>query len=254
MILPLDSRGRLKWDSSTSGGRKSLMPSSSVTDGVLVEEDPVKTTPLVARSLRPESRPRNAKKVLFAAAPVKAEEELRLAEMPVTGKVENNQEEAEDSLALLPGFSQVGDNVANKITFDDRCCRFQCFSCRTSMSPRKRSPKPAQHVSLLLLPAEEKEGVDFHYHGPHLVHSQFNLGNHAGYLLNSPNLVLLLLVQLAHMQLDSALQAARKSKCQMRRCQEQEVYYPKLRRQIPRMSPAEFPLRSHRPPLVLPLA
>ena len=179
------------------------MPSSSVTDGVLVEEDPVKTTPLVARSLRPESRPRNAKKVLFAAAPVKAE-------MPVTGKVENNQEEAEDSLALLPGFSQVGDNVANKITFDDRCCRFQCFSCRTSMSPRKRSPKPAQHVSLLLLPAEEKEGVDFHYHGPHLVHSQFNLGNHAGYLLNSPNLVLLLLVQLAHMQLDSALPVARK--------------------------------------------
>ena len=143
MILPLDSRGRLKWESSTSGGRKSLMPSSSVTDGVLVEEDPVKTTPLVARSLRPESRPRNAKKVLFAAAPAKAEKELQPADMPVTGKVENNQEEAEDSLALLPGFSQVGDNVAKKTNIDDRCCRFQCFSCRTSTSPRKVSPKQA---------------------------------------------------------------------------------------------------------------
>ena len=186
------------------------MPSSSVTDGVLVEEDPVKTTPLVARSLRPESRPRNAKKVLFAAAPAKAEKELQPADMPVTGKVENNQEEAEDSLALLPGFSQVGDNVTNKTIIDDRCCRFHCFSCRTSMSPRKRSRKQAQHVSPLLLPLEEREGVDFHYQGPHLAHSQFNPGNHAGYLLNSPNLVLLLLVQLAHMQLDSALQAARK--------------------------------------------
>ena len=85
------------------------MLSSSGAD-VLIEEETVKTTPLVARCLRPESRPRNAKKVLFAAAPAKKKEELRPAEVPVAGKVENNQEVAEDSLALLPGFSQVGGN------------------------------------------------------------------------------------------------------------------------------------------------
>ena len=65
MILPLDSKGRLKWDSSGSIGRKSIMPSSSGAGGVFKEEEPVKTTPLVARSLGPESRPRNAKKVLW---------------------------------------------------------------------------------------------------------------------------------------------------------------------------------------------
>ena len=98
--------GRLKWDSSGSGGRKSIIPSSSGA-AVLKEEEPVKTTPLVARSLGPEPRPRNAKKVLFAAAPDKAKEELRPVEVAVAGKVENNQEVAEDSLSMLPGLSQV---------------------------------------------------------------------------------------------------------------------------------------------------
>ena len=85
------------------------MPSPS-GNGVLVEEDPVQTTPLVARCLKPGSRPRNAKKVLFAAAPDK--EELWPAEVqPVAGEAEKNQEVAEDSLALLPGFSQVGMHV-----------------------------------------------------------------------------------------------------------------------------------------------
>ena len=85
------------------------MLSSSGAD-VLIEEETVETTPLVARSLRSKSKPRNAKKVLFAAAPDK--EELWPAEVqPVAGKAEKNQEVAEDSLALLPGFSQVGMHV-----------------------------------------------------------------------------------------------------------------------------------------------
>ena len=83
------------------------MPSSSGAGGVFKEEEPVKTTPLVARSLGPESRPRNAKKVLFAAAPDTAKVELHPVEVSVAGKVENNQEVFEDSLSMLPGFSQV---------------------------------------------------------------------------------------------------------------------------------------------------
>ena len=82
------------------------MPSSSGA-GVLKEEEPVNTTPLVARCLKPESRPRNAKKVLFAVAPNKVKEELRPVEGSVAGKVKNNQEVAEDSLSMLPGLSQV---------------------------------------------------------------------------------------------------------------------------------------------------
>ena len=104
--LPLDSKGRLKWDSSGSGGRKTFLPCSSGS-GVLKDEEPVETTPLVARYLRPGSRPRNAKKVLFAVAPEKAKEKLHPAEVSVAGKLENNQEVAEDSLSMLPGFSQV---------------------------------------------------------------------------------------------------------------------------------------------------
>ena len=77
------------------------------SSGSGVEEEPVETTPLVARSLRPGSRPRNAKKVLFAVAPDKAKEELRPAEVSTARKVENNQEVAEDSLSMLPGLSQV---------------------------------------------------------------------------------------------------------------------------------------------------
>ena len=229
---------------------------SSHGDGVLIEEETVETTPLVARRVRPESRPRNAKKVLFAsAAPVKAKEELHPAEVPVAAKkVENNQEVAEDSLALLPGFSQVGGNLAKKINIDDCSCRFQCFSCPTSTSRRKRSPKQIQLVSPQLLPLEEKEGVDFHCHGPHLVLvTGFNLSSPlAEFLLNKRlNLILFLL---AHMELDLALQVARKSKCQRSRWQKQEAYYPMLRCRIPRMSPAEFMLRSHWPTMVLDIA
>ena len=50
---------------------------------------------------------KNAKKVLFAAAPDTAKVELHPVEVSVAGKVENNQEVVEDSLSMLPGFSQV---------------------------------------------------------------------------------------------------------------------------------------------------
>ena len=97
------------------------MPSSSSTNGVPVEGGGVQTTPLVARCLRPESRPRNAKKVLFATAPATAKVELHPVGTPVTGTVENIQKVAEDSLDLLPGFSQVRDILA-KIRLSIREC------------------------------------------------------------------------------------------------------------------------------------
>ena len=75
---------------------------------MLTGKDKVKNTPL-ARGKGSDSKPRNAKKVLFAAATSKDRKEVGLDEVIVAGKVGNkdNRIQAEDSLDILPGFSQV---------------------------------------------------------------------------------------------------------------------------------------------------
>ena len=54
----------MKWENSSSGDRKSTTTSSNRTETLPVEEK----TPLTRSSAGQETRPRNAKKVLFAAA------------------------------------------------------------------------------------------------------------------------------------------------------------------------------------------